>query len=78
LDREQVFRGRRARRFANHPILESEAAYEVEENLSLSPNLGSYNFSTSASKVSAPVARPGTSSLEATHTAASSSHSALM
>ena len=42
--RDQVFRGRRARRFANHPILESEAAYEVEENLSLSPNLGSYQI----------------------------------
>ena len=40
--RYQVFRGRHARRFANHPILESETAYAVEENLSLSPNLGSY------------------------------------
>ncbi|MGZ8299666.1 MAG: hypothetical protein ACXWU5_04515, partial [Rhodoplanes sp.] len=33
--RDQVFRGRHARRFANHPILESETAYAVEENLSL-------------------------------------------
>ena len=33
--RDRVFRGRHARRFANHPILESETAYAVEENLSL-------------------------------------------
>ena len=33
--RDQVFRGRHARRFANYPILELETAYAVDENLPL-------------------------------------------
>ena len=58
--RDQVFRGRHARRFANHPILESEPAVAVEEilfRLSLSPYLGCYIFMQKHSSLQAVAAR---------------------